>query len=728
MKHEYLVCVTIALVIAGTALASEPRGKQGETLFAAVKAGDIERVKACIADGADVNAKDATGRMPIHYALAGRHAEITAFLIMQGKWTGTYEEKELRKVRWLLSEGMDIDARGLVGDNTLLHLAAQTGYVHVAALLVGCGANINARNDSGQTPLQVARQQRNESVALLLKDATSGAFLLHQADLTRWLHDQDADYSRQWKGIHDISITGVTAPAQCVQGEVVSLTVTAQSNGTHREEFEVSLREDEDNVRLVSGAHALRPSNEKSGRDRADLVFDPETVTRTCFGNRVSIGGDVNGDGYPDVLVGAYRWQNDRGRAHLYYGGPDMDAVADVVFTGDDIGDGFSNQSGSFGDVNHDGYDDVIIGAGGIVGQIRDGYVHIYYGGPDMDNVADIVLRPKEAGHRGYFATVTTGDVDNDGYCDVLVGELIRQRAHLFWGGDPMSIKTEVTFHGKNAGKLFAFGQRMAIGGDVNGDGYRDILIGAREGGEEQQGQAYLYFGNTKEKMDADCDWLFTGENPGDHLGSALDIFDIDNDGLAEVIVSARYGGTDVRGCIYIYKGSTAFDGSKADVVLEGERNGGLGDWIECGHLNDDRIGDLLVGTFRYPDWMFAHGRAYAFYGNSRTLMDAEWDHVFDGEGGTLDFFGFQIGVGDVNKDGYADILLGAQGVNHAIGRAYLYYGPFETTTDIPLTWDTANASIGKHTLKVEIPPVPGEQNTEDNAKTVTIEVKEPGG
>ena len=69
-----------------------------------------------------------------------------------------------------------------------------------------------------------------------------------------------------------------------------------------------------------------------------------------------------------------------------------------------------------------------------------------------------------------------------------------------------------------------------------------------------------------------------------------------------------------------------------------------------------------------------------------------------------------------------------SQGVHHAIGRAYLYYGPFETTTDIPFTWDTANASIGKHTLKVEIPPVPGEQNTEDNVKTVTIEVKESAG
>jgi hypothetical protein len=60
------------------------------------------------------------------------------------------------------------------------------------------------------------------------------------------------------------------------------------------------------------------------------------------------------------------------------------------------------------------------------------------------------------------------------------------------------------------------------------------------------------------------------------------------------------------------------------------------------------------------------------------------------------------------------------------VGRDCLFYGPFHDTTNVTFNWDTTNASIGKHTLKVEIPPVPGEKNTEDNIKTVTIEVKEP--
>jgi hypothetical protein len=55
-----------------------------------------------------------------------------------------------------------------------------------------------------------------------------------------------------------------------------------------------------------------------------------------------------------------------------------------------------------------------------------------------------------------------------------------------------------------------------------------------------------------------------------------------------------------------------------------------------------------------------------------------------------------------------------------------LYYGPFHNTTEITFNWDTTNASIGTHTLKVEIPPVPGEENTKDNVRIVTIEVKDP--
>ena len=118
-------------------------------------------------------------------------------------------------------------------------------------------------------------------------------------------------------------------------------------------------------------------------------------------------------------------------------------------------------------------------------------------------------------------------------------------------------------------------------------------------------------------------------------------------------------------------------------------------------------------------------GRSYLYYGNSRDKMDNVFDLTID----TPDYFTqpYQIHLIDINNDGYGDVLKSGWKYNNYQGRAYLWYGPFaSSSTDLTFNWDTANASIGKHTLKVEIPPVPGEQNTEDNIKAVMIEVKEP--
>ncbi|MEJ2705466.1 MAG: ankyrin repeat domain-containing protein, partial [Sedimentisphaerales bacterium] len=431
-------------------------------LFNAVKAGDIEKVRASIADGADINAKDATGRMPVHYAIRNKNKDIIESLLGSAVRPDSYEGRELAKVKTLLSQGMEVNAHPEAG-NTLLHYAAQTGYVYVAAYLIVHGADVDVENDAGDTPLDIAMQWKEASTALLLLDAGAKAMENDRRDvLLRAAAGQTARYgenrlryennSRMAKSPgrsesqHDIAVSGVSVANTCVQGDIVPIAVTLDNHGDQEE----------------------------------DIVFDPENIGRNIFGQRVCIGGDVNGDGFPEVLIGAWGWQNSRGRAYLHFGGPQISPVADVVFSGTREGDAFANQSGAFGDLNNDGYDDVIIGAiGDAHTEIRDGYVHVYWGGPDMDNVPDIVLKPAEAGRRGGFGFVASGDVDNDGYCDILVGEPWPSgRVSLFWGGDPMSTSTNVVF--ECAENIWPFSHRMAIGGDVNGDGYNDILIGAR--------------------------------------------------------------------------------------------------------------------------------------------------------------------------------------------------------------------------------------------------------
>jgi len=718
--------------------------KPASLLFDAVRSGDIDQVREQIANGANVNAKDATGRMPIHYAVSNSRRDIVELLATAAVRPSSFEDKELTKVKRLLSQGLNVNAQPGPG-KTLLHYAAQTGYVYVAAYLIAHGANVDAENNSGHTPLNLALQWKEQETALLLLDAGATATIRDRSAIMLKAvgqtgaygekravyenHNQMVESSSGSGSNHDIAISKTTTLNRCIKGDVVPVTVTLDNRGHQEESARVILFHDKAVVAVRQ--IKLGVSAQNGPEDTPDIVFDPENITRNVFGQRVCIGGDVNGDGFGDLLIGAWRWQNTRGRAYLYFGGPHMDHVADVVFTGMKEGDGFANQSGVFGDVNNDGYDDVIIGAmGNTLDEIQDGYVHVYFGGPHMDNVPDIVLKPAEAGRRGGFCFVASGDVDNDGYCDILVGEPWSRSVSLFWGGDPLSTRTSVVFEGTvNA---FPFSHRMSIGGDVNGDGYNDIIIGSRESGvskrpdnENKQGRAYLYLGNTKEQMDTDCDWLFVDKTPGSSFGSAVDIFDIDNDGYDDVIIAARYA-SSLRGRVYVYWGSESFDGSKPGVILEPKEVSGAGEYLQVGHINSDLFGDILVGGWIYPGQQYRHGRAYVFYGNSKDAIDTDCDYIFEGEGRTEDWFGAQLGIGDVNNDGYTDAIFGAWGANHWGGRAYFYYGPFSSTTDITFNWDTTDASIGKHTLRVEIPPVPGEQNTEDNVKTVTIEVKEP--
>ncbi|MBL7188879.1 MAG: VCBS repeat-containing protein [Phycisphaerae bacterium] len=150
----------------------------------------------------------------------------------------------------------------------------------------------------------------------------------------------------------------------------------------------------------------------------------------------------------------------------------------------------------------------------------------------------------------------------------------------------------------------------------MNGDGYNDILVGARQAPDRKSnGSAYLFLGNTKEDMDAVCDYVFRGEEASNEMGYSVDLFDIDNDGFSDVVVGARYAKYG-RGTVYVWWGGKDFDGNRpADIVLQGE---------PLSHMGGD---DLIIG--------------------------------------------------DVNNDGYIDALLGAQGGGN--GNAFLYFGPFAT-------------------------------------------------
>ncbi len=132
-----------------------------------------------------------------------------------------------------------------------------------------------------------------------------------------------------------------------------------------------------------------------------DLIFEAENAKESQnFGVNVGIG-DVDDDGYEDIVIGAFTFNNTQGRAYLYYGDKKekMDAQAELVLTGENKRDWFGDPpGGSFGDFNNDGYDDLAIGARRWQSNSEQGRVYLYYGGPtvllyDMPRMSSAKLR-----------------------------------------------------------------------------------------------------------------------------------------------------------------------------------------------------------------------------------------------------------------------------------------------------------------------------------------------
>jgi hypothetical protein len=468
-------------------------------------------------------------------------------------------------------------------------------------------------------------------------------------------------------------------------------------------------------------------STKDRGAAEADLILSPTSSGQGNFGWGINICGDINQDGYDDLLIGASLWNENHGRVHLYFGGADMDGIPDLIFAGEAAGDFLGDGGAALGDVNGDGYDDVIIGARGY--SKNDGRVYIFLGGVDMDKEVDVIL-DGEPGKTGFFSCncLSVGDVDKDGHADVLVGaggyDRKRGRVYLYYGGDLMDSSADIVFEGERADDLF--GRNATIGQDIDGDGYRDILIGARTAPEgTKNGRAYLFYGGDRNHMDAVCDMTFTPPSyRGHEFGSSLDIYDIDSDGHADVVIGARLG----QGAVFVYWGDERDKmDAVADVTILGEDGAQSslgGDKLFCADFNRDGYGDIAVGAY---NWLHQNriGRTYVYYGGTKTSFDTQPDVIFTGET-EGSWFGHDIGGGDFNNDGYTDLVAGAWGYNNKEGRAYVFYAPFENKTDITFNWDTTNASLGKHTLKASIIPVTGEEDVADNTMTVAVEVKEP--
>jgi len=204
----------------------------------------------------------------------------------------------------------------------------------------------------------------------------------------------------------------------------------------------------------------------------AELIFDAETDERDFFGQGIAFG-DINNDGYNDLVIGAQGHNSFQGRAYLYYG----DAKGNFNINPDKTFDGRLNQSDfawhiKCADINGDDYDDIVIGAD----RWGPGELFIFFGGANMDETADRILSGENPGD--YFSQwFNCADIDNDNCSDLVVGAVeypagdCDGRVYLYYGGSSKgSIGLSFNWDATNAskGKHILKAEITPVSGDVD--------------------------------------------------------------------------------------------------------------------------------------------------------------------------------------------------------------------------------------------------------------------
>jgi hypothetical protein len=412
-------------------------------------------------------------------------------------------------------------------------------------------------------------------------------------------------------------------------------------------------------------------------------LTSPTPRFEAWFGWTVSGAGDVNGDGYDDVIVGAPAETGgalSSGKAYVFSGNGGALLYSLQSPNAEDAGYFGSSVSGA-GDVNADMYDDVVVGAeiedGGAVDAGR-AYVFSGDGGGLLYTLESPY--PESDGHFG-FSVSGAGDVDGNGHADVMVG------AYREDSGAPNSGRAYV-FNGNGGGLLYTlaspyqgdsdwFGVSVSGAGDVNDDDYDDMIVGANgvDADTTSAGAAYIFSGNGG-------GLLYALSSPGaewnGHFGSSVSSAgDVDNDGCDDVIVGAPQetgGAAPGAGRAYIFGGNGGY--LLQTIVSPYPEDGGfLGCSVSAaGDVNSDDFDDVVVAAHNEDGGADAAGRAYIFGGAGGSILYTLESPNAEAWG----WFGWSVaGAGDINKDGRPDVIVGAcaedDGAIQDAGRAYVF-------------------------------------------------------